>query len=412
MDILVEGERVTRIAPPGVMALPSEPVEVVDARGMAAIPGLVNAHAHSAMTLLRGLGEDLDLMAWLRGAIWPVEAKLSTEDIYWGTRLAALEMARTGTTLCHDMYLDPLAVARAARDAGLRFVVGYALIDGLDEAKGAAQRAALDRFLGELPDYGPLVRFGLAAHSVYATSAASLRRLGELSRERGLVLHLHLAETEEEDRDCRERHGMSPTAYLDSLGALGPLTLAAHCLWLDGGDLDLLASRGVAVVHNPVSNMKLASGPAFDWAGCQARGIRVLLGTDGAASNNGLDLFSDMKVAGLLQKQHWRDATRAPVAEILGAAGRDGHDFFSTGAGRIEEGGVADIVLVDMRRDPMVPCHDLAANLVYAGSGRAVDTTICAGRILMRGGRIDGEEEVLAEAGRRAAALAARASGR
>ncbi len=407
-DILIEGDRITRLEPRIEDSLPGG-LEVIDARGMAAIPSLVNAHAHSAMTLLRGVAEDMELLPWLREAVWPREARMTEEDVYWGMRLAALEMAKSGTTVCCDMYIYPEAQARAARDSGMRFILSYALIDGLDEGRAAEQRAACLSFLDARPDCGSLSRFCLAAHSVYATASESLRFLGELSRERGLFLQLHLAETEEEDRECRKRTGLSPAAYLDSLGALGPRTIAAHCLWLDERDFDILAARGVTVAHNPVSNMKLASGPAFDYEAARKRGIRVLLGTDGAASNNSLDLFSDMKIAGLLQKQHYRDSRRLPVNEILDAASTRGHELFETGGGRIEAGATADILLIDLRRAAMTPCHDLASNLVYAGSGASVDTTICAGAVLMRKGRIEGEEEVLGEARRRAALLFARA---
>jgi len=402
-DLLLEGERVARIAerlepPPGT--------ETIEARGMAVLPSLVNGHAHSSMTLLRGAAEDMELMPWLTGTIWPLEGRMSGEDAYWGLRQAALEMIRTGTTLCNDMYLHPEALARAARDSGMRFVLSYTLVDGLDPELGARQRAACQAFLEHLPDCGSLSRFGLAAHSVYSTSPESIRFLGERSRSMGLPLHLHLAETADEDQECRARTGLSPAAWLDSLGALGPLTIAAHCLWLDAADFDLLAERGVTVVHNPVSNMKLASGPAFDYASAKRRGIRVLLGTDGAASNNGLDLFSDMKIAGLLQKHHYHDPRRFPVAEILEAASGAGHACFGTGGGRIEPGATADLILVDLGQPGLAPCHDLGSNLVYGGSGSAVDTTICAGRVLMRGGRIPGAEAVLSEVRQRARAIA------
>lgn len=402
-DILVEGDRISRIsdrieAPPGA--------EVLEAEGMAAIPSLVNGHAHSSMVLLRGIAEDMELMPWLTEAIWPIEQRMSGEDAYWGLRLAALEMIRTGTTLCNDMYFHPLDLARAARESGMRFILSYVLLDGMDEDVARRQRQACETFFEHLPDCGPLSRFVLGGHSVYATSPGSWKFLGEFSRAKRLPLHIHLAETEAEDQGCRSRTGLSPAAYLDSLGALGPMTLAAHCLWLDEADFDLLAEREVAIVHNPVSNMKLASGPAFDYAAARKRGIQVLLGTDGAASNNGLDLFSDMKVAGLLQKHHYRDPRRFPVAEILGAASQAGHAWFGTGGGRVEEGAAADLLLVDPRRLGMSPCHDLASNLVYAGAGAAVDATICAGRVLMRGGRIEGSEALLEEVRERARALA------
>ncbi len=380
--------------------------EVLDASGMAALPSFVNAHTHAAMTLFRGIAEDMELMPWLTEAIWPREARLTPDDVYWGTRLAALEMIRSGTTLAADMYFFPEAQARAARDSGMRFVISYPIIDGLDESRARELQRACTIFFETPPDCGPVSTFGLAAHSVYATSASSLRYLADMAAERGLSLHIHLAETETEDRDCRAATGKSPVAYLDSLGALGPRTFAAHCVHLSKTDWDILAARRVCVVHNPVSNMKLACGGAFDYHAASRRGIRVLLGTDGAASNNSLNLAADMKIAGLLQKHHFRDPRRWPVAELFNAATRAGHEFFNTGAGRIEAGATADLILVDTRSPEMTPIHDLAANLVYAGATSAIDTTICAGKLLMRHRVIEGEEEVRAQAALRAHALA------
>lgn len=371
--------------------------EVFDAKGMAALPSLANAHTHAAMTLLRGIAEDMDLETWLTKAIWPREARLGPEDIYWGTRLAALEMISTGTSLCQDMYLDPAAQARAARESGMRFVVNYALIDGIDEERGRAQRKACEAFFDALggEDYGPRVRFNLAAHSVYATCPSSLRWLGDFARERGLTLHIHLGETRAEVDSCLARTGMRPSFYLDSLGFLGPNLAAAHALWLDEGEWDLLAERGAAVVHNPASNMKLASGPAFDFQAAASRGIRVLLGTDGAASNNGLDLFADMKLAALLQKHEYRDPRRLDLDRLFEAACRAGHEFFGVPGGRIEAGAAADFILVDLDRPSMVPCHNLRANMVYSGGGGAVDSMVCDGKVVLRHGVVEGAQEIL-----------------
>jgi len=406
-DILVENGLIAKISD-AVALPPGGETETIEARGMAAVPSLVNAHSHSAMTLLRGVAEDLDLDDWLKTAVWPLEAGLTEEDIYWGARLAALEMTRTGTTLCHDMYLNPLAQARAARDSGMRFVVNYALIAGMDEEAGARQRLSCEAVFDNPPDFGPLVRFNLAAHSVYATCESSLRWLGEFGRARDLSCHIHLAETKDEVDRCRARTGMSPAFYLDSLGFLGPNVFAAPALWLDEADFDLLAERGVVLVHNPVSNMKLASGPAYDYEAARRRGILTLLGTDGAASNNSLVLFSDMKIAALLQKQQYRDSKRLPVRELFSMASTLGHEAFADGADRLAEGYAADFLLVDLGKPGMVPNHDLISNLVYSGGGKAVDTVICDGTILMRSGKIEGEDEVLEEAARCARRLVAR----
>ncbi len=384
----------------------SADIEMLDADGMAALPSFVNAHTHAAMTLFRGIAEDMELMPWLTEAIWPREAKLTPDDVYWGTRLAALEMIRSGTTLAADMYFFPEAQARAARDSGMRFVISYPIIDGLDESRAHESQRACTVFFDTPPDCGPVSTFGLAGHSVYATSASSWRYLAELAKARGLSLHIHLAETQAEERDCRASTGKSPVEYLDSLGALGPRTFAAHCVYLSDTDWNTLAARGVCAVHNPVSNMKLACGGAFDYEAAARRGVRVLLGTDGAASNNSLNLAADMKIAGLLQKHHFKDPRRWPVAQLFNAATRAGHEFFGTGAGRIEAGATADIILVDTKTSEMTPVHDLISNLVYAGATSAIDTTICAGKVLMRHRLIEGEEEVREQAALRARALA------
>ncbi|TXT50195.1 MAG: 5-methylthioadenosine/S-adenosylhomocysteine deaminase [Spirochaetes bacterium] len=408
-DIVVQEGRIASITPAASAQSSGEAMdEVFDARGMAAVPSLANAHTHAAMTLLRGLAEDMELEAWLTQAIWPREARMSPEDIYWGTRLAALEMIASGTSMCQDMYLNPVAQARAARDSGMRFVVNYALIDGMDEAKGEAQRKACEIFFNSLgaEDFGPRVKFNLAAHSVYATCPTSLKWLGQFSHQRGLTLHIHLAETKHEVEACLARTEMRPAAYLDSLGCLGPNLIAAHALWLDEGEWNLLAKRGVALVHNPASNMKLASGPAFDFEAAKSRGIRVLLGTDGAASNNSLDLFADMKLAALLQKHEYKDPRRLDLDQLFEAAGRAGHEVLGDGAGRLECGKAADFILVDLDRPSMTPCLNLRASMVYAGGGQAVDSMVCDGKFIMRHGAIEGSGEVLIQARERARVLA------
>jgi len=381
--------------------------EILEAEGMVALPSFVNAHTHAAMTLFRGVAEDMELMPWLRDAIWPREAKLTQDDVYWGTRLAALEMIRSGTTLAADMYLFPEAQARAARDSGMRFVISYPIIDGLDDSRARDLQRTCETFFNALPDCGQVSSFGFAAHSVYATSASSWEFLAHFARARGLSLHIHLAETKREDEECRTTKGLSPTAYLDALGVLGDNTFAAHCVYLDDRDWDTLAARGVTVVHNPASNMKLACGKAFDYEAAKCRGIRVLLGTDGAASNNALNICAEMKIAGLLQKHAFHDPRRWPVSELFEAASRNGHEFFGTGGGHLKEGATADLILVNVSVAEMTPCNNLISNLVYASAETAIDTTICAGEVLMRHREIPGEDEVLFEAARRAKALVA-----
>ena len=283
--------------------------EVLDGSGTAIVPGLVNSHTHAAMTLFRGFGDDLPLMEWLQSKIWPTEAKLDADDVYWGARLACVEMIRAGTVRFWDMYWQPEATARAVVDAGMRSTIGAPLID---TGMGAASlRNDAIESLDALEGIERVDR-ALAPHAIYTVSEESLRWIGEQSAERDLPIHIHLSETEGEVNDCVKEHGDRPAAYLDRTGALGPRTLLAHGVWLDDAELDLIAERGATVVSNPVANLKLAAGRVFDYPAVKKRGIGVALGTDGAGSNNSLDVLQDVKYLSLLQKHEARDpAARA-----------------------------------------------------------------------------------------------------
>jgi 5-methylthioadenosine/S-adenosylhomocysteine deaminase len=389
------------IAELGPEVEPREGDEVLDADGARLVPGLVNGHTHAAMTLFRGYGDDLPLMQWLREKIWPVEARLEAEDVYWGTRLACAEMIRTGTVRFWDMYWHPEAAARAVLDAGLRATCAAPLID--TGAGAAAARDGALRSLEAVGDLGQRVVAGLAPHAIYTVSEESLRWVAELAAERELPVQIHLSETEAEVRECLEAHRERPAAYLDRVGLLGPRTVLDHGVWLDDSELELVAARGATVVTNPVANLKLAVGRVFPYLRARERGVAVGLGTDGPASNNSLDLFDDMKTFALVQKheagdpaavtatESWEIATgrRAPV---LGASGR------------LAPGEPADFLL--LRTDlPELSLGELEAGLVYAASGYVVDATVVAGRILMRGGRMEGLAEVVARGRERARRL-------
>jgi 5-methylthioadenosine/S-adenosylhomocysteine deaminase len=366
--------------------------DVIDAGGMALLPGLVNGHGHAAMTLMRGYGADLSLMEWLQDKIWPTEAKLTADDVYWGTRLACVEMIRSGTARFWDMYWHPDAVARAVEDAGLRAAVALPLVDGLDPSKSDALRADAERTLDTLADAGARVTPSLGPHSIYAVSEKSLHWVAELSSEHGVPVHIHLSETEGEVQDCLKAHGVRPAPYLDRLGLLTPSTLLAHGVWLDDDELALIGERGATVVTNPVSNLKLAVGRVFPYAKAREHGIPVGLGTDGASSNNSLDLLQDVKYLSLIQKHAARDpaAMAAPEAWAV-ATGQRAPLLGATG--RLAAGEPADFLLVRCDAPEMTP-GDLVANLVYAASGAVVDTTVVAGKVLMRAGVIEDEAEV------------------
>jgi 5-methylthioadenosine/S-adenosylhomocysteine deaminase len=378
---------------PEVTAEPGD--DVLDAAGRAILPGLVNGHTHAAMTLFRGYAGDLPLMPWLERYIWPAEARLTDDDVYWGTRLACLEMIRTGTVRFWDMYWHPQAVARAVEDAGIRATVGGPLIDGLDPAKSTELRDGTMRLLDELDGRDGRVRASITPHAIYTVSEATLAWVADQSATRDVPVQIHFLEVEDEIAGQRERTGERPTAYLDRIGLLTHRTILAHGVWLDDDDLDLIAARGATVVTNPVSNMKLAVGGVFPYARARRRGIPVGLGTDGASSNNGLDLVQDMKVLALIQKHAERDPAALPATEAWDAA--SGALAPLLGGTQIEVGAPADFIVVRSDAPELAPAN-LLANLVYAASGAVVDATVVDGTVLMRDGVIEGADEIVARA--------------
>jgi 5-methylthioadenosine/S-adenosylhomocysteine deaminase len=404
---LLDGETVGLRAEDGVIAelgpevAPREDDELLDACGAPLVPGLVNGHTHAAMTLFRGHGDDLPLMEWLQEKIWPLEAKLEPADVYWGTRLACLEMIRSGTVRFWDMYWHPEATARAVKDAGLRATIAAPLIDA---GKGLASlREDALRSLEQLGDRGDRVSAALAPHAIYTVGEEELRWVAELAAERDLPIHIHLSETEHEVRDCIREHSQRPAHYLDRLGALGPRTLLAHGVWLDQGEISLVAERGATVVTNPVANLKLAVGGPFPYLRARDAGVPIGLGTDGAGSNNSLDLLADLKAFTLLQRNEARDPAALTAREAWEIA--TGMRAPLLGAsGRLAPGEPADFLL--LRTDaPELSLGDLTANLVYAAAGAAVDTCVVAGRPLMRGGVVEDAEEVIAKTVERARRL-------
>jgi 5-methylthioadenosine/S-adenosylhomocysteine deaminase len=369
---------------PDVAAQPGD--ETIDAAGAPLVSPLLNGHTHAAMTLFRGHGGDLPLMRWLREVVWPIEARLEPEDVYWGVRLACAEMIRTGTTRFWDMYWHPEATARAVTDAGLRATIGGPLFDA-DGGTEAMKETAL-RDLDGLAGCGERIGSALAPHSIYTVSEGLLGWAAELAAERELPIHIHLSETEQEVDDCIEQHGVRPAAYLDRLGVLGERTVLAHGVWLDQEELELIAKRGCAVVTNPVANMKLAVGGIFPYPAARKAGVTVGLGTDGPGSNDSLDLLADLKLFALCQRHASGDPTVLPAEEAWRIA---------TGNAVIDVGAPADFLLL-RTHSPELGLGDLHSDLVYAASGSIVDTTVVGGRVLMRGGEVPGSEEIVARA--------------
>jgi 5-methylthioadenosine/S-adenosylhomocysteine deaminase len=400
VGLRVEDGRISELGPEVSAA---EGDDVIEAAGMALVPGLVNAHTHAAMTLFRGYADDLPLMEWLERHIWPVEKRLSDEDVYWGTRLACIEMIRSGTTCFWDMYWHAHAGARAVEDAGLRAVTAAPLIDDDDPAKSERACSDADRSLERIAETGgTLARPGLAPHAIYSVSERSLRWVAERSAELEAPVQIHLSETAAEVDACVAAHGVRPAEWLDRCGLLGPNTVLAHGVHLNEAELELIAERDATVVTNPVANLKLAVGGPFPYLAARERGVRIGLGTDGPGSNNSLDLLADVKAFALLQKNAAADPAAVTAAEAMEVATGRRSPLLH---GRVLESGArADFLLV--RTDsPELSLGELQAGLVYAASGSVVDTTVVAGRVLMRDREIEGADEVSEHAVERARGL-------
>ena len=384
---------------------------IIDGDGAIALPGLVNTHTHAAMTLLRGYADDMILQDWLSQKIWPLEAHLTGDDVYWGTRLACLEMIKTGTTAFNDMYFFMEDAARAVAEMGIKAVLCHGFIDFGDPGKRESECRATERFVSHIRSLNnPRIKAAAGPHAPYTVSKEGLRWCAEFSKEQEIGIHIHVSETEKEVSDSVARNGKRPVAVLDECGILTPRTVAAHCCWLDEAECRLFAQRGVYASHNPTSNMKLATKRAMPCHWLRAAGAHVTLGTDGCSSNNNLDMFKEMKAASLLQKFFWNDPTLLPAPEALQMATFAGSRALGFGTGTLAAGAPADIVLVATRTACNTPLHNDTSNLVYSCNGGAVQTTICNGSVLMLEREVADEQEILSGAAKAAKNLVKRST--
>ncbi|MCX6686434.1 MAG: amidohydrolase family protein [Methanoregula sp.] len=383
---------------------------IIDGDGAIALPGLVNTHTHAAMTLLRGYADDMVLQDWLSQKIWPLEAHLTGDDVYWGTRLACLEMIRTGTTAFNDMYFFMEDAARAVTGMGTRAVLCHGFIDLGNPEKREAECRATEHLVSHIKTLNnPRIRAAVGPHAPYTVSKEGLTWCAEFAAEHTIGIHIHVSETEKEVNDAVAQHKKRPVAVLDECGILTSRTVAAHCCWLDEAECRLFAKRGVHASHNPTSNMKLATHRAMPYPWLRAAGAHVTLGTDGCSSNNNLDMFGEMKAASLLQKFFWNDPTLLPAPEALHMATAAGARALGCGNGTLAAGEPADLILVSSSTACNVPMHNATSNIVYSCNGSAVETTICNGRVLMLEREVPHEKEILAGAQKAATHLVKRA---
>ncbi len=398
LDIFIEGNLIKTVGE----HLPFSAGKVIDGAGKAAIPGLINGHGHAPMTYFRSFGDDLPLEQWLSEKIWPYEAKVTEEAVYWATKLACVEMIKSGTTCFNDMYMSFNVRAKAVQEMGLRAVLSETIFDFFEEKKAGEVKKQHELLLRDIHQYGSRVKFALGPHAIYTVSANTLRWVRDFAKANGLLIHTHLSETRTEHENALKQFGLSPVRYLSKLGFLSPEVTIAHCLWLDDEEIKILADADVKVVHNPNSNLKLASGFQFKYKEMKAAGITVGIGTDGCSSSNNLDMVEAMKVASLMQKAWRYDPTAMPAQEALDCATVNGARILGLNAGKIEEGRLADICLIDLNIPAFTPTFDFVSNLVYSANGSCVDTVICDGKIIMENKHVEGEEEIMREANRTA----------
>jgi len=363
--------------------------EVIDCRRKVLIPGLINTHTHLSMTLFRGYADDLELRDWLEKKIWPLEAKLTGEMCYQGALLGCLEMTRTGTTCFVDMYFHMEDVARAVDEAGLRGILSPGMIDKPDKVGTEQERKATLKFLEFIHQlHNPLISFAVGPHAPYTCGPETLLWARDLAEKEDALVNIHIAETRGEQAQF-EKDGKGRVAdYLDKIGFLNNRVLAAHSVWLTKSEVNLFGKRGVRVSHSPVSNMKLASGGTAPVPEMWDAGVPVGLGTDGPASNNGLDMFDTMKMTALVHKNSRWDPTIMSAQRVLDMATVDGARCIGRerDIGSVEVGKRADLVLLDLRDPNLIPIHrrdTVISDLVYSANGQNVDTTIVDGKPLM-----------------------------
>ncbi|GAB7093844.1 amidohydrolase [Halolamina litorea] len=358
--------------------------ETLDAEGGLVIPGLINAHGHAAMTLLRGYADDKPLEAWLQEDIWPAEGELTAEDIRVGTELAAVEMIRSGTTGFADMYFEEPHVAGVVDESGLRALLGHGFVSvGKPEADARADMETSVNFAAQYDKVGgDRISTAVMPHSLTTVNEALLREAVERAREADVPVHIHANETEDEVDPIVAERGVRPMEYAEDVGLLADGDFLAHCVHVDDDEIERLADSDAAAIHCPASNAKLASGIAPVQAMLDA-GVSVGLGTDGAASNNDLDMFDEIRDAAMLGKLGADDAAAVPASAAVRMATEGSAAALGFDAGRIEVGAKADLAVVDLDAAHLTPGHDLVSHLAYAASGSDVRHTVCDGDVLM-----------------------------
>jgi len=395
-DIFIDGGRFVKIAPqinPGADT-------IIDGSGHAILPGFYNTHTHAAMSILRGFGDNKPLFEWLTEDIWPIENQLTAEDIYTASKLAILEMIKSGTVFFSDMYFFPESTIRAIDEMGIRAAVSIVEMDMFDPQKThEKQQATLDFLKSANPCPDRLIK-AVSCHAVYTVSEDLFKWTADLVHKYDLHLHIHACETSKEVCDCRNKYSVSPIVKFAEWNLLGPKTILAHAIHLDKNDISLIKDSGTYLTTNPASNLKLVSG-LFPFQELHAEfPEHITLGTDGASSNNNLNMLEEMKLFSLVSKWQAQNALAGLDKDIFAAATRNGAQAFGLNAGIIEEGALADCILVDLNNPFITPSYNLLSNMVYAADSSCIRDVICNGKLIMQNRRVSGEEQIIADAHR------------
>lgn len=406
-EIAVEAGKIKAIGPAGTIDKNWQADKVIDANGMVALPGFINCHTHAAMTLLRSYADDLPLMQWLSERIWPLEERLTGEDVYWGTMLCALEMIKSGTTTFADMYFFMNDVAKAVEQSGIRASLSRGMIGVAPTAQLALEES--EAFVRDWHGRADgRITTMLGPHAPYTCPPDYLEKVMNLAKKYNVGIHIHLAETQQEANDIMKEYGKSPIAHVNALGLLDLPVLGAHCVHVSAEDINIMKEKDVRVAHNPESNMKLASGIA-PVPQMLAAGLTVGLGTDGAASNNNLDMLEEMRSAALLHKVSTMDPTVIPSYKALEMATVNGARVLGLNQeiGVLQPGYKADIILVDFEQPHLYPRHDVFAHTVYAAQSADIKTVIINGQIVMENRKVltMDENEILKKVQERALKL-------
>ena len=408
-NALLDDKRVNIYVNDGLIAsitpsVPGEPLtvdaatEVVDCSTKAVLPSFINMHTHAAMSMMRGVGEDISFHEWL-ARIWRIESGLTPEYVYYATKLACLEMIKTGTATFNDQYWFMPQARLAAVEMGIRPVLSYVLCDRMDPEQSRIQIRECIRHYEDSLLWPEKTQFAISVHAVYSVCEDTIVWAARFASEHGLKLHIHLSETQKEVNDCKAAHnGMSPVEYLESLGFLSQDVIAAHALWLSEKDVEILGRHRVNCVHNINSNLKLTSGYRFKYNELRDAGANVCIGTDGCGSSNNLDMLEAMKTVAIVQKAWRGDPTAMPLDELFAAGTSNGAKALGINTGVVKVGNKADLMLVDIDNWHFVSNAPTLANFVYSAHSDCIDSLMCDGRWIMRNRIVKGEREILADA--------------